>query len=83
MKERAQDSGVKRFGSSSRLPVLYLCVLNFPEHRGSQLQGSIKVSKDTVTEIPFKTLLALPREGLNSRAYLSDGSSWRSSLTPT
>lgn len=82
MKERAQDSGVKRFGSSSRLPVLYLRVLNFPEHRGSHLQGSVKVSKDTVTEIPFKTLLA-PPSGRIEFNYLSDGGSWRSSLTPT
>lgn len=51
VKEGARDSGVKRCGSSSSWPMLYLDVLDFPEFRGSPLQATVKVRKDTVTEV--------------------------------
>ena len=63
MKEGTGDSGVKQCGSSSSGPVLYLDVLNFPELQGSPLQATVKVRKDTVTEIPFKTVGTSLRKG--------------------
>lgn len=69
---RARDSGVKRFGSGSRWSIPHLCLLTFPERQGSPLRGSVKVRKETVTEILVRAVSHLPQEGLNSRAYLSD-----------
>ena len=57
MKEGAWDLRVRRLGFSSELSILHLCVYNFPELQGSPLQGTIKVRKETVTEIPFRALL--------------------------
>lgn len=82
MKEGAWDSGVKRFGSSSSWPILYVCVLNFPELQGSHLQATVKVRKGSDRD-PLQNCWHLTRERSNSRAYLSDGGSWRIPLTLT
>lgn len=54
---RIQGQGIWESRMGSRLPILHLCFRHFPELQGSPLRGSVKVRKETVTEIPFRALL--------------------------